>query len=150
MLKSLAIYEYVDDEFAVYVPANAQGLPFDLQSAELGVLTQRSLLPVPKCNRRLCAGVPNVPFAKYNVSYFLSAPPILLTFQYIPHYPTMLGQCLIFSVIDLSTPGLERTFFVLEILLPVVVHRFVFAIGVPPYMLIINSPQGQNLIDLSW
>jgi hypothetical protein len=72
MLKSLAMYEYVDDEFAEYVPAEAQGLPLDLQSAELGVLTQRSLLPVSRCKRRLCDGVPNVPLAKYNVSYFTS------------------------------------------------------------------------------
>jgi hypothetical protein len=73
MLKSLAMYEYVDDELAVYVPVDAQGLPFDLHSAELGVLTQRSLLPVSRCNRRLCAGVPKVPLAKYKVSYYPSA-----------------------------------------------------------------------------
>jgi hypothetical protein len=143
------MYEYVDDEFAVYVPANAQGLPFVLHSAELGVLTQRSLLPVSRCNRTLCAGVPNVPLAKYNVSYFQSALTIKLTFHYLPHCSMMLGQWLISSVIDLSIPSLEQTFFELEILLPGVVHRFFFVVGLPPYMLIINSPRGQNSRDPS-
>jgi hypothetical protein len=69
MLKSLATYAYVDDEFAEYVPAALHGLPFSLQYAELGELTHKSLLPVSICKRKLCAGVPSVPFAKYNVSY---------------------------------------------------------------------------------
>jgi hypothetical protein len=73
MLKSLAMYEYVEDELAVYVPVDAQGLPLDLHNAEVGVFTQRSLLPVSRCNRKLCDGVPNVPLAKYNVSCQLSA-----------------------------------------------------------------------------
>jgi hypothetical protein len=63
----------VEDELAVYVPADAHGLPFDLHNDELGVFTQRSLLPVSRCNRKLCAGVPSVALAKYNVSYPLSA-----------------------------------------------------------------------------
>jgi hypothetical protein len=62
------MYEYVEDEFAEYVPVDAQGLPLDLHNTEVGVFTQRSLLPVSRCNRKLCAGVPNVPFAKYKVS----------------------------------------------------------------------------------
>jgi len=37
----------------VYVPVDAQGEPLDLHKAELGVFTQRSLLPVSRCNRRL-------------------------------------------------------------------------------------------------
>lgn len=69
MLKSLETNSYVDEEFALYVPANLHGLPFDLHNSEDGVLTQRSLLPVSICNRTLCAGVPNVAFAKYKVSY---------------------------------------------------------------------------------
>lgn len=62
------MYEYVDDKLAEYVPVDAQGLPLDLHNTEVGVFTQRSLLPVSRCNRKLCAGVPNVPFAKYNVA----------------------------------------------------------------------------------
>jgi len=53
MLKSLATYEYVDEELAVYVPANVHASPFALHSAELGVFTHRSLLPVSKCKRKL-------------------------------------------------------------------------------------------------
>lgn len=51
------------------VPDDAHGLPLLLHNAELGVLTQRSLLPVSRCNRNFCAGVPNVALAKYKVSY---------------------------------------------------------------------------------
>lgn len=68
MLKSLAIYEYVEDALAEYVPANAQGFPFASHNDDVFVFTHRSLLPVSMCSRKLCAGVPNVPFAKYNVS----------------------------------------------------------------------------------
>lgn len=53
MLKSLATYEYVEDEFAEYVPANAQGFDFVLQYVEEAVFTHRSLLPVSRCNRKL-------------------------------------------------------------------------------------------------
>jgi hypothetical protein len=83
MLKSLAIYEYVEDELAVYVPVDAQGLPSDWHNAELGVFTQRSLLPVSRCNRKLCAGVPNVPLAKYNVSYPSSA--LIYQFEFLEY-----------------------------------------------------------------
>ena len=58
----------MDDEFAEYVPAKAHGDPLLLHNTDEGVLTQRSLLPVSKCKRRLWAGVPNVALAKYNVS----------------------------------------------------------------------------------
>jgi hypothetical protein len=68
MLKSLAIYEYVDEEFAAYVPAAAHCFPLVLHNEEAGVLTQRSLLPVSMCNRNFWAGVPIVAFAKYKVS----------------------------------------------------------------------------------
>jgi hypothetical protein len=68
MLKSLAKYEYVDEAFAEYVPANEHGFPLTLHKVEVLVLTHRSLLPVSMCSLKLCAGVPKVPFAKYNVS----------------------------------------------------------------------------------
>jgi hypothetical protein len=57
----------VDEELALYVPESAHGLPLDLHSADWALLTQRSLLPVSICNLNDCAGVPSVPFAKYNV-----------------------------------------------------------------------------------
>jgi hypothetical protein len=65
---------YVEDELALYVPANEHGLPLLLHNVDVGVLTQRSLLPVSICNRKLCAGVPSVTLAKYNVSCRPSAP----------------------------------------------------------------------------
>jgi hypothetical protein len=55
------------------VPDSEHGLPLDLHIAEEGVLTQRSLLPVSKCRRSFCAGVPRVALTKYNVCYQISA-----------------------------------------------------------------------------
>jgi hypothetical protein len=63
------MYEYVDEEFATYVPDDEHGSPCDLHSVEEGVFTHRSLLPVSKCRRRFCAGVPRDALAKYKVSY---------------------------------------------------------------------------------
>ena len=67
-MNQLPIYEYVEESFAVYVPAAAQGWDFWLQRADDGVLTQRSLLPVSRCIRTVCGGVPKEPFTKYRVS----------------------------------------------------------------------------------
>ena len=150
MLKSLAMYEYVEDELAVYVPADAQGLPFDLHSAEVGVFTQRSLLPVSRCNRKLCAGVPNVPLAKYNVSCQLSALNCQSDLRHIPHSVTMLELLYwLSSVTDLSILDLEQTFFQQEILLPLVSHPFFFVSRERLSVLIIDWPRGQTSINLS-
>ena len=59
----------MEDEFAEYVPAVEQGSLLWAHKVESGLLTQRSLLPVSRCIRTVCPGVPNVPFTKYRVSY---------------------------------------------------------------------------------
>lgn len=68
MLNQEPTYLYVDDAFALYVPANAQGFEDPVHNADVLVLTHKSLLPVSRCNRMDCAGVPKVALIKYNVS----------------------------------------------------------------------------------
>lgn len=53
------------------------------------MFTQRSELPVSRCNRKLWAGVPNVALAKYNVSYHMLA---LTDFLYQYHKLTSLSN----------------------------------------------------------
>ncbi len=64
MLKLLAMYWYVEDVLAAYVPANAHGLLLAPQRFEAGVLTHKSLLPVSICSLTAFAGVPTVALMK--------------------------------------------------------------------------------------
>ena len=57
----------MDEELASYVPETEQSLFLLRHSCDVTELTHRSLLPVSKCNRRGCAGVPIDALAKYNV-----------------------------------------------------------------------------------
>lgn len=66
MLKSEFTYSYVDDEFALYVPANEH--PSSEHSLDEAEFTHRSDDPVSICRRKVCAGVPIETFAKYRVS----------------------------------------------------------------------------------
>ncbi len=59
MLNRLFRYSYVEDEFALYVPDTSHIWFEDLHNVEVGVFTQRSLLPVSRWRRRSWGGVPS-------------------------------------------------------------------------------------------